>query len=141
MDYNKKKFGFTIWFHDRNKNLTINWYDFPEFACADTAGEAMANLVDILDGSIPLWQLPDKGSKAELTRIELHGDGKRLFRLNGLKEVKNQAQPWLKTIVTVQWKYTVFDDVNRELLDALVQTFPEQQRIFKGKFLEDALGL
>jgi hypothetical protein len=136
VDNNKKKFDFKMWFHDRNANWTINWYDFPGFSPADTAEEAIGNLAKILEGSIPYRHLLDKGHKAILSKIELFGEGKRLFRINGIEE-KMLGTP----SKAAQWKITVFDDVNRELLDALVKTFPEQKQIFKGKFLEDALGL
>lgn len=136
MDLEKKKFGYKMWFHDRNANWTINWYDFANFAPADTAEEATGNLAKILDGSIPYKGLLEKGQKAQLTKIELFGDGKRLFRVNGIEEKLIG-----RSSKAVQWKYMVFDDVNRELMDALVKTFPEEMRIFKGKALDDALGL
>lgn len=125
-----------MWFHDRNANWTINWYDFSGFAPADTAEEAIGNLEKILKGLTPYKHLLNKDHKAPLTKIELFGNGKRLFRINGIDE-KQLGTP----SKAAQWQITVFDDVSREILNELVKTFPEQKQIFKGKFLEDALGL
>lgn len=140
----KKRFGYKMVFHDRNKDLTINWYNFPDFAPADTAAEAIGNLAKILNRSIPFKQLLEEGSEAILTRIELFEGEKKLFRINNIDDPQSLANmPWfnVKEKMLVAWRTMVFDDVNRELLDALVTAFPEQKQIFKGKFLEDGLGL
>jgi hypothetical protein len=144
MDNEQKRFGYKIWFYDRNKDLTINYYDFPEFAPAGTASEAIGNLAKIMNRSIPLQQLLEEGCEAKLHRIELFEGDRRLFRVNNIDDPQSLANmPWfnVKENMLVAWRTMVFDDVNRELLDALVTTFPEQKQIFKGKFLEDALGL
>jgi hypothetical protein len=140
----KRRFGYKIVFHDRNKDMTINWYNFPDFAPADTAEEAIENLAGILDKSIPFEQLIEEGSKAKLTRIELFDGDKKLFRINGINDAESiRKTPGfnVKDNVHVMWRYMVFDDVSRDVLDALLVTFPEQKQIFKCKFLENAMGL
>lgn len=131
------KFVFKM--HFVHKGLTKNSmsrYIFKDFSPSDTATEAIGNLAGFIDGSMPFRQLLEGKIEAKLEKIELFCDGKQLFRIIGIED-RLEKTPALR----VPWMMMDFDSVNRELFDALVQTFPEQKKIFRGKFLEDALGL
>jgi hypothetical protein len=136
MKQDEKKFGYRMLFRnfDQDKNSS-SWKYFTNFACADTAGEVIANLAKIFDGSIPYRQLLGEGSEAKLRVIELRSDDRILITIQCVENTEK------KTPARAQWSSMVFDEVNQELLDALMGTFPEQRQIFKGKRLESALGL
>jgi hypothetical protein len=131
-----KKFGYTMIFRSFNaeKNMS-GWEQYAYFASADTAIDAISNLSKIFDGSIPYRQLLGEGSRAKLTVIELISDGEKLITLRCTEDTEKKLR------ARAQWSLMRFDDVNKELLDALIQTFPEQKQFFKGKHLEGALGL
>jgi hypothetical protein len=131
-----KKFGYTMIFRSFNaeKNMS-GWEQYAYFASADTAIEVISNLSKIFDGSIPYRQLLGEGSRAKLTVIELISDSGKLITLLCNEDTEK------KLPARAQWSLMRFDDVNKELLDALIQTFPEQKQFFKGKHLEGALGL
>jgi hypothetical protein len=147
MENAKNNFGYILAFNERLSgvgNLIKHHYVY-DFAAAQTAEEAVDNLAKVLEGSIPFKQDLDKGlrDKTKLVSLELMGDGKKLFKLHSIEGTESLfGLPWFKKpSLSVHWGWMEFERVDRNLLDALVKTFPEQKQIFKGKFLEDALGL
>jgi hypothetical protein len=145
MDHEKNKFSYNLTFHDalEGSRKVHKRHDVFDFAPAQTAEEAVKNLAKVLDGSMPFKLDLAKGVKANLTCIQLMGDGKELFKLHATEGTESLfGLPWFKKpTASVHWGWMDFDNVSREIFDALVKTFPEQKKIFKGKFLEDALAL
>jgi hypothetical protein len=145
MGHEKNKFCYKLTFTEQLKleSQVINHHYVDDFAAAQTAEEAVANLAKVLDGSMPFKRGLEKGVGAKLTSLQLMSDGKEVFKLYSVEGTESLfGLPWFKKpTVSVHWGWMEFKSVNREIFDALVKTFPEQQRIFKGKFLEDALGL
>lgn len=139
----QKKFAYTMSFCERLDKAKIKMHVFSDFAPADTTEKAIENLASLLRGSLPFKQLLAQGCVARLTKIELMSNAKRLFILPALEDSESlTGVPWgKKDNLSVHWGWMGFDEVDKALLDALVKTFPEQKQIFKGKALEDALGL
>jgi hypothetical protein len=137
------KFGYKMSFCEQVDKTKMQMHHFSGFAPAQTASEAVAHLANLLNGTLPFKHLLEKGCVARLTKIDLFGGDSLIFRLHALEGSVNLAGIpwWKKSTLEVHWGWMDFDNVDREMLDALVATFPEQQRIFKGKFLEEALGL
>jgi hypothetical protein len=144
MVHEQKRFGFNLVFCEL-KGSDVSWKDFSNFAPADTAEEAVENLAKLLIGSTALKDQFSDVNDVRISKFELTGNGKRLLSF----EVGNGRDPdrlaWLILgvggMLGDPWKSMVFDDVNRELLDALIRRFPAQKQVFKGKVIEDALGL
>jgi hypothetical protein len=140
----QKKFGYNLTFCEKQADQQFGWKDFSHFAAADTAEEAIVNLRELLQGSTPLNQSFANSMNVRLTKFELVGGGKRLLHFDvGTGDTDRMA--WLLLgvggMLGDPWKSLVFDNVNRELLAALMTTFPAQKQHFKGKHLEDSLGL
>jgi hypothetical protein len=144
MAHEQKRFGYNLVFCEQSKGQNAAWKYFGSFAAADTAEEAIENLAKILSGSTSLKQQFEEGSNAILTKFELESDGKKLLSFNvGLGDPGKMAWLFLGHggMLGDPWKRIVFDNVNRDLLDALVKNFPAQKQFFKGKALEESLGL
>jgi hypothetical protein len=139
----QEKFAYTMSFCERLDKAKIKMHVFSDFAPADTAEKAIENLASLLRGSLPFKQLLAQDCVARLTKIELMSNAKRVFMLPALEDTESlTVVPWMKKEkLTVHWGWMGFEHVDRDLLGALVKTFPEQKQIFKGKFLEDAMGL
>lgn len=145
MAHEQKKYVYNLVFCEKLKDQSAAWKDFANFAAADTAEEAIENLLKLLRGSTPLKDIFDKSSTVLLTKFELIGNGKKLLSFDTSKMgsvVDNVANLLVSGVMAGEpWKNIVFHNVNREMLDALVKTFPGQKQLFKAKILEDSLGL
>jgi hypothetical protein len=145
MEHEKNKFSYRLSFFER-LNLeghVINHHYVDDFAAAKTVDEAVGHLAKVLDGSISFKRGLKKGVDAKLISIQLMSGDKELLKLHTTEGTESVfGLPWFKKpTVSVQWGKTDFSEVNRELLDALVKTFPERELVFKGKALYDAMGL
>jgi hypothetical protein len=145
MEHEKGKFSYKLTFHDElegSRGLHKRHCVF-DFAPAQTAEEAVENLAKVLGGSMPFKHGLAKGVKAKLVSLELMSAGTALFRLHAVEGTESLfGLPWFKKpTVSVHWGWMDFDSVSREVFDALVKTFPAQKKIFKGKLLEEAMGL
>jgi hypothetical protein len=101
------------------------------FAEASTPEEAILNLAQILDGTRHYKQLGGKGYTLDSLALVSTGR-KRVISFKAHVEM---------TKVSVNWGTARYDFVETAFWDALMKTFPEQTQIFKGKILEEAMGL
>lgn len=145
MEHEKNRFSYKLTFRDEleGSRRLHKHHEVFDFAPAQTVEEAVENLAKVLDGSMLFKQGLAKGVRANLVSIQLMSADQELFKLHSIESTESLfGLPWFKkTTVSVHWGWADFDNVSRELFDALAKTFPEQKKIFKGKFLEEALGL
>jgi hypothetical protein len=145
MELQQKKYGYNLIFCEQRKDQTYHWKDITNFAAADTAEEAVENLLKLMRGSTELKDMFKTNATVLLTKFELIGSGKKLLSFETRRMgtvVDNLANILISgSMVGDPWKNIVFDYVDRELLSALVKTFPDQKQFFKGKVLEGSLGL
>lgn len=144
MSHQQKQFGFNLVFCEI-KGGGVNWKDFSHFEPADTAEEAVENLAKLLSGSTALKEQFSNALDMRVSKFELTSNDKRLLSFEVGKTQDKDRLAWLLLGVGGAlgdpWKSIVFDNVNRELLDALIKTFPAQRQVFKAKLIEDSLGL
>ena len=145
MTHEQKKYGYNLVFCEKRKDQASDWKNLVHVAAADTAEEAIENLLKLLMGSTALKDMFDICSTVLLTKFELVSNGKKLISFDTSKMgsvMDNVANILIRGVMVGDpWKNIVFDNVNRELLNALVKTFPDQKQFFKGKVLECSLGL
>jgi hypothetical protein len=145
MEQEQKKFYYNLIFCEMGKSQVPQWNNFTNVSPADTAEEAIGNLLGLMRGETKLKDMFANSKNLRMTKFELVCDGKKVlsFDVNRMGSVVDNIASLLVHGVMAgdPWKYIVFDNVNRELLDALVKTFPDQKQAFKAKALESALGL
>jgi hypothetical protein len=130
-----QNFGYKLSFRQKLEGNAYTTATVSRFACAKTAEGAIGNLEKILDGSMPYKQvLGNTSVGSHLFMIELMDLSRnKLVKLHVFKNGKEKLK--------VNWRMAKFHDVDAVLWDALIKTFPEQKHLFKGKMLEEALGL
>jgi hypothetical protein len=127
-------FSFKLMFKQTYEGNSTRFGAISKFATAKTVDEAIGNLAKILNGSIPYQSDKDYVVGDKLLSIDLFGPSRRIvLGFEGVDETKNG--------VIVNWSRARYKDVNREMFAALMEHFPEQKQFFKGKELEDAMGL
>lgn len=134
MKHEDQNFGYKLSFRQKLGGNGYTTVAVSRFAPARTADEAIENLAKILNGSIPFRQISKISTDANLFKLELMDiSGKNLITLHvsksGLKNLR------------INWRMAAFHEVDAALWDALIKTFPEQKHLFKGKVLEEAMGL
>jgi hypothetical protein len=129
-----QNFGYKLSLRQKIEGNAYTTVTVSRFACAKTAEEAIENLAKILNGSIPFMDIPGINTDAFLFKLDLmNSSGKNLITLRVSTSRENK--------LSINWKASTFHDVDAKISRALITSFPRQKHLFKGKMLEEALGL